>query len=311
MPAEKVTVAVENRILQLSNLDKVLWPDTGYTKSDLIQYYREIAPTLLPHLRNRPLTLTRCPDGIGETLFYQKNAPPHTPAWVRTYRAVGDDKVINYVLADEPATLVWLANQACIGIHPWLSSIESPAQPDQIVIDLDPNPPAGFEEARRIALVVREVLHKMELVGYPKLSGATGVHVYIPVEPIFPFSVAARFAGFIAQTVARLLPDEATNERTIRARGARVYVDYLQNVSGQTIAAPYSVRPRPGAPVSVPVTWDELTDCRPEDFDIKNVPERVRKVGDLFAAVLRNKQSIADWVDELALHPSPSDDSRI
>lgn len=311
MSGEKVSAAVGNRIVQLSNLDKVFWPDTGYTKADLIQYYAEMAPVILPHLKDRPLTLTRCPDGIDGKLFYQKNAPPHTPDWVRTHASGDGDKMINYVLADEAATIVWLANQACIGIHPWLSTVHRPDFPDHIVIDLDPNPPTGFTEARRIAFVVREVLDNMGLVGYPKLSGATGIHVYVPVVPSFPFSVTARLAGFVGQVVSRLLPKQATNERTVSARGARVYVDHLQNLPGQTIAAPYSVRPRPGAPVSVPVTWAELSDCRPEDFHIKNVPDRVRRRGDLFAGVLSDKQAIDEWVDELGLHPSRSDDSRI
>lgn len=296
----KLSVAVADRVLELTNLEKVFWPEDGYTKADLIQYYVEVASVLLPHLKDRPLTMTRYPDGIYGKSFYQKNAPDYTPAWMRTYSASTEEKGINYVLAHEPAAVAWLANQACIGIHPWLSTIHHPDYPDEIVIDLDPNPPAGFDEARHIALVVGDVLSKMGLRGYPKLSGATGVHVYIPVVPNFPFSVASRLAGLIGRVVSDLLPDEATTERRVDARGPRVYVDHLQNLPGQTIAAPYSVRPRPGAPVSTPVTWSELAHCRPEEFTIKTVPERVRHVGDLFAAVLTDRQDISEWVREPA-----------
>lgn len=210
----------------------------------------------------------------------------------------------NYILADNAAGLVWLANQACIGIHPWLSTVHNPDMPDQIVIDLDPNPPAHFEEARRVAFVVRDVLTEMGLRAYPKVSGATGIHIYIPIVPQYPYSVTSKFAGLVARIVSDLVPEEATNERRIQDRGARVYVDPLQNLPGQTIAAPYSVRPRPLAPVSAPVTWNELQHCRPEDFTIATVPARARRVGDRFALVLTDYQRIDAWLDELAsIHP--------
>lgn len=295
----RMRVDVGGRVVELSNLDKVLWPDVGYTKADLIEYYASIAPVLLPYLRDRPLSLTRHPDGIDGHSFYQKNAPDYAPEWMRTYPVGRDDDVTNYMLADDVAALVWLANQACIGIHPWLSTVHSQDMPDQIVIDLDPNPPAQFEEARRVAFVVKDVLTQMDLRAYPKVSGATGIHIYIPVVPQHRYSVTSAFAGLVGRIVAELIPEEATNERPIQHRGARVYVDHLQNLPGQTIVAPYSVRPRPEAPVSTPVTWDELRHCRPEDFTMKTVPARVRRVGNLFAPVLTDFQNISAWTDEL------------
>lgn len=299
MTMTRLNVDIGGRIVQLSNLDKVLWPDDGYTKADLVQYYATVAPVLLPHLRDRPLSFTRHPDGIDGKSFYQKNTPAHAPQWIRTHSVATIGDRINYMLADDPAALVWSANQGCIGIHPWLSTIHRPDTPDQIVIDLDPNPPAGFEQARRIAFVVKDVLEKMGLRGYPKVSGATGIHIYIPVLPKYPYSGTSKFAGFIGRIVCDLMPQHATNERPIQRRGARVYVDHLQNLPGQTIIAPYSVRPRPGAPVSTPVTWAELTDCHPDDFTIKTVPPRVGRVGDLFAPVLTDAQNISDWLDEM------------
>ena len=293
-----VPVTVDGRVIRLTNLDKVLWPQGGYTKAHLIRYYTEIAPVLLPHLRGRPLTVTRFPDGVKGESFYQKNAPAHTPNWVRTHRVEGEEKPIDYILAEDTATLVWLANQACIELHPWLSTIDSPEKPDRIVIDLDPDPPSGFREARRIALVVKEVLDRLGLRGYPKLSGATGVHIVIPVVPEHPYSVTSRFAGFIGRVVADLFPDEATVERRVRDRRGRVYLDHLQNLPGKTIVAAYSVRPGKRPTVSMPVTWEELETCQPEDFTIDTVPGLVGR-SDRAAAVLTDRQDISPWVAEL------------
>lgn len=301
----RTVIDVGGRVVDLTNVDKVLWPDTGYTKADLIEYYGAVAAVILPHLRDRPLALTRHPAGIDGHSFYQKNAPDYAPEWLRTWSSGAEvsSERINYILADDAATLIWLANQNCIGIHPWLSMAHHPAAPNQIVIDLDPNPPTGFHEARRVAFVVRDVLTEMGLRAYPKVSGATGIHIYIPVTPQYPFSAASRFAGLVGRIVADLLPDLATTERRIGKRGPRVYIDHLQNLAGQTIAAPYSVRPLPRAPVSTPVTWDELQRCEPMHFTIKTVPARLRQLGDVFAPVLAGFQRLDPWLDELSPRP--------
>ncbi|HEY8418768.1 MAG TPA: non-homologous end-joining DNA ligase [Limnochordales bacterium] len=299
-----VPVEVDGHVVRLTNLDKVLWPQGGYTKAHLIRYYTQIAPVLLPHLRDRPLTVTRWPDGVDGESFYQKNAPAHTPPWVRIHRVESDEKPIDYILAEDTATLVWLANQAAIELHPWLSKATQPDNPDVIVIDLDPDPPAGFAEARRVAFIVKEVLQRMQVRGYPKLSGATGVHICIPVAPRFPYSVASRFAGFIGRIVADLVPTLATVERRVKQRQGRVYVDHLQNLPGKTIVAAYSVRPRERPTVSMPVTWTELEDCEPEDFTIDTVPEHVARHGDRAAAVLQDRQDITAWAEELRIGPA-------
>jgi len=314
--ATKVTI--DGRVVRLTNLDKVLWPKGGYTKAHLIRYYASIAPVILPHLAGRPLTVTRFPDGIHGESFYQKNAPGHTPPWVRTYRAVGEypdpasdadeESGINYVVCEDTATLAWLANQACIELHPWLSTAHAPEKPDRIVIDLDPDPPAGFGQARRIAFVVKDVLDGMGLRGYPKLSGATGVHIVVPIRPEHPYNVTVRLAELIARIVADLLPGEATVERRVKDRRGRVYVDHLQNLPGKTIVAAYSVRPREVPTVSMPVSWEELAACEPEDFTIDTVPELVAR-GDRAARVLYDLQDITPWVEELAVPRVPSGSS--
>ncbi|MBO8142360.1 MAG: DNA polymerase domain-containing protein [Firmicutes bacterium] len=291
-------VTVGQRIVELTRLDKILWPRDGYTKADLIQYYAEVAPFLLPHLQARPLTVTRYPDGIDGPSFFQKNAPPHTPNWI-SICSTGGKRPTKYVVAESPETLMWLANQACIELHPWLSTAGNPGRPDKIVIDLDPDPPAGFAEARRIALIVRDVLDGMRVRGYPKLSGATGVHICIPVVPHHSYRTTSRLAGLIGRILARLLPLEVTTERRVSRRNGRVYVDHLQNLPGKTIVAPYSVRARDGAPVSMPVTWEELETCHPLDFTIKTVPDRVRRYGDRFLPVLTDFQDVSAWIREL------------
>lgn len=291
--------------MHLSNLDKVLWPDAGYTKADLIEYYAAVAPVLLPHLRNRPLSLTRHPTGIDGPSFYQKNKPQYAPAWIHSYSTGSvsgggpEDAATRHIVADDVASLVWLANHGAIGIHPWLSTVTAPDKPDQIVIDLDPTPPTGFEEARNVAFVVRQLLEKMNLRSYPKVSGATGIHIYIPVAPVHSYTEAMRFARLVARIVAELIPAEATDERRVSRRGPRVYVDALQNLAGQTIVAPYSLRPLPGAPVSTPVTWEELLHCRPSEFTLATIPKRIARVGDLFAPVLTDEQDLSGWTDEL------------
>lgn len=327
-----VPVEVDGRVIPLTNLDKVLWPQGGFTKAHLIHYYSQMAPVLLPQLKDRPLTVTRWPDGVQGEGFYQKNAPAYAPRWIRTYRdadrgahraaaraahrdgangrarrergdASGEpgsaQESTDYILAQDRASLVWLANQACVELHPWLSTVVAPDRPDRIVIDLDPDPPAGFSEARRVAFVVRDVLERMGLQGFPKTSGATGVHVVIPVAPRFPYTDTVRLAGWIARLVADLIPDEATVERRVRDRRGRVYVDYLQNLPGKTIVAAYSVRPLPVPTVSMPVEWEELRDCEPRDFTITTVPALVDRHGDRAAPVYREVQDITPWVEEV------------
>lgn len=293
-PAPQLT-RIDGRLLHVSRLEKPLWPADGITKATLMDYFLSVAPALLPHLADRLLTVTRFPDGIEGHAFYQKHRPRSAPEWVPSHRVPAPDSqrgYIDYVLAQDRPTLAWLANEACIELHPSLARVPHLDRPDFLVVDLDPMPPAGFAEARRVAFLVRELLERVGLRGYPKTSGATGIHIYVPLEPRYPYRVTKTLALRIAEHVARALPDTATDARRIRDRGGRVYVDALQNLPGKTLVAPYSPRPLPGAPVSTPVTWEELQHVEPAAFTLRTVPERLRRFGDRFAPLLEDRQRL-------------------
>lgn len=272
-------VRVDDREVELTNLDKYLWPEDGITKADYIHAVFMLSHLLLPQLRDRPLTVTRYPDGIDGDWFYQKDCPEHAPDWIPTYPVTspGGDKVTRYILAQEPATLVWLANQAAIEFHPWMSRVQSPDFPDYAVIDLDPSEGASFDDVRLVAKAVRHVLDHLGLVGYPKLSGATGIHIYVPLVPKYTYDVTRQLAGYVGKVIAAALPDKATNERLVKKRGPRVYIDHLQNLPGKTIVAAYSARPKRGAPVSVPFDWDELDTVDPLHFTLKDLDQLLQR----------------------------------
>ena len=297
------TVTIEGRSFALSRLDKVLWPQDGYTKGELINYYVEVAPYILPHLKGRPMVFTRYPDGIEKQSFYQKNAPPSLPEWVNTFTYYSSDskRDINFILVEESATLVWLANQACIEVHPWLSRTASVDYPDFVIFDLDPSPGNSFEQVRTIALLTRRVLNELGLRSYIKTSGSQGLHVYLPVENEYSYEEIRDFGRSVAEIICTMQPDIATIERTVRKRGAKIYVDYLQNVKGKTLCSAYSVRPRDGATVSAPLCWDEVNDVKPSDFTIKTILPRLQKLGELFAPVLTDRQSLDTAFSQLGL----------
>lgn len=302
--------------VSFTNVDKVLWPDDGYTKADLIKYYIDVAPYILPHLLSRPLVLTRYPNGIHGKWFYQKNAPDNTPSWIKTATYEHKDSVINYILADNPEALAWLANQGCIEIHPWLSTISHPGSPDFMVLDIDPMPPTGFREAAMVAIETKKVLDVLGLNSWVKTSGATGIHIYIPIETKYSYKEVVKASIKIAKVVWSKMPDTVTLERTIAKRGPKVYFDCYQNGLGKTLAGPYSVRPREKAPVSTPLLWEELYSSiqkgsessqsgnmdfhsngenkhlDPEDFNIESVPDRLRRTGDPFEGILTNRMSL-------------------
>lgn len=275
----------KERQLKLTNLDKVFWPE-GLTKLDLIQYYVDMAPVILPYLQDRPLVLKRYPDGITGEAFYQKECPAYAPDWIATapiYHA-DSNKTINYILGNNAATLMWLANQGCIEIHAWLSRACHLEYPDIAVMDLDPAPGVTFKDVLDIALLVHQALKEFHLSGYPKTSGATGLHIFIPLKPRWNFHQVTAAMGYLARLVAGVYPQKATIERSIPKRQKRVYLDYLQNARGRSMAFPYSLRPLPEAPVSTPLTWAEVEEKRlsPADFNIHTIRERLEVYGDLF-----------------------------
>ncbi len=289
------TLEIEGRPVPLTNLDKVLWPEQQITKNDVLQYYIHMSPVILPHWRSRPMTVTRYPHGITGEFFYQKNCPKSAPEWVETF-LFGET---NYILVNDLSTLLWLANQGAIEFHPAEYEASDPLTPSFVLIDLDPTAPLGFKDAVEIALQCRELLVKLGLRGYPKTSGSTGIHIYIPLLPKYDFSVSSGVAQLIGILLQDLLPDRVTLERLVKRRQG-VYVDYLQNSPGKTLVGVYSPRPTSTASVSVPVTWDELLYIQPEDFTLRTVPARVEQRGDLFEPVLTDKQSVDHLLPVLA-----------
>lgn len=266
-----VRLRVGDHEVVVTHPDRLLWPRDGITKAELVDYYLRVSPWMLPHLAGRPLVLTRYPGGIETRGFYQKDCPPGTPDWVPTVRFATSraGRTLRYLLADRPATLAWLGNLAAIEIHPWLSTARRPDRPDLVVVDLDPDPPATFEDAREVAFWVREALAHLGLWGVPKLSGASGVHVYVPVEARYTYSQTSRLVAALGRALAQVMPQRVTAERRVHLRAGRVYVDPYQNLRGKTVAGPYSPRPLPGAPVAVPVTWEELRAVHPLDFTLR------------------------------------------
>ncbi|MFQ5966339.1 MAG: non-homologous end-joining DNA ligase [Acidimicrobiia bacterium] len=281
------------RPLVLSNVDKPFFPD-GYTKGDLIQFYESIAPLLLPHLSDRAIVMARFPDGAEGHYFYEKQAPGHQPSWMvkaPLYSSVRSAP-IEFLMAPDRESLMWFANMACIEIHPWLSKVSASDRPNYAVFDLDPAEGATWEQVVSVAQLVRVALENLGLEGVPKTSGASGIHIYVPLEPEYDY---ARVRGFVEATgrlLAKANPDDVTMEWDIPKRAGRVFIDHNQNVAGKTIASVYSVRPLSGAPVSTPILWEELDTVHPGDFTMATIWDRVQRYGDLFAPALRGEQRL-------------------
>jgi bifunctional non-homologous end joining protein LigD len=275
--------------VKLTNPDKVYYPENGYTKGDLLNYYDAIAPLLLPYLKDRPLSLKRYPNGIHQPYFFQKNTPENYPSWLRTETIGG----IRYVLADDKASLMYLVNLGCIDQNPWMSRVGSLDRPDYILIDLDPYH-CEFAKVVEAALLVKTKLDAIGLVGYPKTTGGDGMHIFIPIEDRYGYDQARSFAAVIAGLLAAERPDLFTTPRAVEKREKnKVYFDWMQIAESKTISAPYVARAYVGAPVSTPLAWDEVNErLRPQDFDIKNAPARFELVGDLFDGVLSKPQEI-------------------
>jgi bifunctional non-homologous end joining protein LigD len=284
----------------ITHPDKILWPGEGYTKADLIGYYRAIAPLLLPHLKDRPLILKRYPNGIESPPFYQHDVKS-APAFVKTIPVKEPDgSVIHYVLCQNEETLVWLANMGVIPQNPWLSRHPRLSRPDWIVFDLDPQEVA-FPEVCSLASYLKEILDGLGLKSFPKTSGSRGIHIYVPLKPIYDFSQSLDFAQLVAAYAEREKPDAFTVERSLKIRKRdRVYLDCMQNSEGKSVASVYSVREKPGATVSAPLDWPELKKkIRMEDFDIRTMPKRVAKKGDLFADVLKSGNALEGALKKL------------
>ncbi len=281
-----------------SNLDKVFWPGSGLTKGDLLAYFDRAAPFILPALRGRPLTVIRFPNGIGGPSFYQKDTPRYAPDWVRTIRlpSGGPKPEVRYTVCGSKRTLMWLANQAAIELHPWLSTLDRLDRPTHLVLDIDP-PEGDFDRAVRAALLTRDALEDVGLAGVVKTSGSKGVHVYVPVERRYDGETLTRAAQRLADHVVRRAPDDVTTEFRKAGRAGRVFLDWTRIGAGKHIAVVYSPRARPGATVSFPVAWEDLAGARAERFTIRTVPELLAS-GDPWADLSPPPQRLPDRLVE-------------
>jgi bifunctional non-homologous end joining protein LigD len=296
-----MTVKVGTDVIALTNLDKVYWPDDGYTKGDLIRYYYEVSKYILPYLKDRPLIMKRYPNGITGSFFHQHDVN-EAPDYVRTERIeVEEGHPVDYIIGDNLATLLYLANLGAIERHPWHSRVRSLERPDWFVFDLDPQG-VEWEEICDVAVSCKEILDELGLDSYAKTSGSRGIHVYVPISPKYSYQEVAEFAERVAELVEKENPNVATLERSLKKRKkARIYVDHMQNARGKSVVAPYSVRPKPGASVSAPLEWSEVKRKRVtiQDFTIKTMLARLKKKGDLFNPVLRNRQSLERAFEKL------------
>jgi bifunctional non-homologous end joining protein LigD len=295
--AQKSSQRVGGIPVQLSHLDKVFFPDDGITKGDLVAYYQEMAPRIIGYLRDRPLVMERYPDGINGQRLVQKNIPRYFPDWVTRAEVPKRDGVVSHVVCDKPATLVYLANQACVELHAFLSALTALDRPDQLVFDLDPPDEAGFSQACRHALNLRELLEgELGLVTFVKTTGGKGLHVHVPLRPDRDFDTVRGFARAVATVLAGRFPRELTVEQRKEQRGQRLYLDLMRNAYAQTAVAPYAVRARPGAPVATPLHWAEVEDggLHPRQFTMRTLPGELERRGDPWAGMNRHRRRLPD-----------------
>jgi bifunctional non-homologous end joining protein LigD len=297
---KKISVKIGRRILTLSNPDKVYWPETGFTKGEMVTYYRTIAPAIVPHLKNRAVTLKRYPDGVTAGSFYEKNCPKHRPDWVRTVdvERKKDGKTIHYCVGWDEATLVWMANLGSIELHISLSRASSLMRPTAMVYDLDPGAPATIVECCELALELKKRFAKLGLEMFPKTSGSKGLHLYVPLNTAVTFSQTGGLAHAVALEMEEEMPDLVVSTQKKTEREGKVLIDWSQNGPHKTTVAAYSVRARELPTCSTPVTWREISACAKRSdpdllrFTAGDVVKRVKKRGDLFEPVLSLKQKL-------------------
>jgi DNA ligase D-like protein (predicted polymerase)/DNA ligase D-like protein (predicted 3'-phosphoesterase) len=288
-PTEKTQVRkINGHEIKFTNLNKVYWPDENITKRDMLNYYYQVAPYILPYLKDRPQSMNRHPDGINGKSFYFKNVRGTAPEWVETfdYKSDAVNRLRKYLVAKNEASLLYMANLGCIEMNPWHSKVDKEDYPDWCIIDLDPAENT-FNQVIEAANVTKNILESMGVTSYPKTSGSTGIHVYIPMGAKYTYEQSKEFARIIATLVQREIPEFTSIERTVNSRKGKIYIDFLQNRSHATLAAPYSLRPKPGATVSMPLQWEEVKKgLKMSDFNIYNAIERIKSAGDIFKPVL-------------------------
>lgn len=283
-------ITLNSHKVKLTNQDKIYFPKDGLTKGDVVEYYQSVSKYILSHLKNRPLSLNRFPNGIEEDGFYHKDAGDNAPDWVKTTEIYSEstEKNIDYIICNNKATLAYLNNLGCIDLNPWNSTIQKLLNPDYLVLDLDPSSKNKFDDVIEVALQIKEILDEIEVDAYCKTSGSTGIHVYIPMGKKYDYEQVKDFAHILMKETNKKLPKITTLERSLQKREKnKIYLDYLQNRQGQTLASAYSLRPKEGASVSMPLDWKELKPgLKPTDFNIHNALKRIESKGDLFKPVL-------------------------
>jgi bifunctional non-homologous end joining protein LigD len=293
----------EAKTVKLSSPDRVLYPEDGITKGDVFEYYQQVGPTIVPHLRDRPFTMKRYPHGITGEVFFQKQAPRGMPDWIptrqfRTWPREGGSRLVDFPLLDSPEAVLWMVQMNCIDMNAWYSRVDKPDRPDFVLFDLDP-PDDGFELAIEVAHLIRELLDELELPGYVKTSGADGIHVVAPITRRSSFKQTYDFAEKASRLLEQRHPGKVTTE-WLKKKREGVLVDHRQNGHGKTIASVYSVRPKPGAPVSTPLHWKELKPgIRPRDFGMKEALRRIEQHGDLYSPVLEDPRPLAPAAKKL------------
>jgi bifunctional non-homologous end joining protein LigD len=285
---------IGGRVVHLTNLDKLLFPEDKYSKRDLIRYYVQVAPVMIPHYSRRPLSMNPHPDGIHGKSYWVKDKPDYAPEWIPTFKYMDQKSLKDWILIEEVATLAWLTNHAVIDMHPWYSREDEPEYPDWSVIDLDPAEGATFSDVVAVARVLKTALDHLKLEAVLKTTGQSGLHIYVPIERRYTLAESRDFVAKLAHTIAALMPDKVTEIWEVKRRTGKIRIDYTQNVINKTLAGPYSVRPAPRAPVSTPISWSELDDpkLRPDKWTIRTLGDRLLEVGDLFHDALTLHQRL-------------------
>ncbi|HMH32539.1 MAG TPA: non-homologous end-joining DNA ligase [Puia sp.] len=303
LPGEgkEVTRNIKGKTLQFTNLGKIYWPKEKITKSSMLNYYYEVMPYIFPYMKDRPQSLNRHPNGITGPNFFQKNVEGKVADWIETYAYVSesDGETKQFLVCSDEATLMYMANLGCIEMHPWHSRVGSADNPDWCVIDLDPDG-NSYDQVVEAALATREILESLNIPSYCKTSGATGMHILIPLAAKYTYDQSRLFAELLVGLVHKQIPSFTSLERSPAKRKKKIYLDFLQNRTIQTIAAPYSLRPKPGAPVSTPLEWKEVKKgLSPLDFTMFNIMARLKKKGDLFKPVLQKGIELKDALKKI------------
>ena len=297
-------ITINGNQLTLTNQSKLYWPKEGITKGDVINYYQSVYAFIKKYLKDRPQSLRRNVNGIKDQGFFQKDAGEGTPSWIKTSKILAEstNKKVEYIICNDKATLTYMNNLGCIELNPWNSRTVSLNKPDYLIMDIDPSEKNTFEEVIETALAIKEVLDKAGATSYCKTSGASGLHVYIPMHAAYTYEHVRSFAELIAHLTNEKLPKTTTLERPLKKRRGRIYIDYLQNSKGQTLASVYSLRPKPGATVSAPLLWKEVKKgLHPSQFTIHNMLARLKKSGDLFSGVLTDKTNLEKCIKNLGV----------